>query len=146
MKYGNIDVELTKEQEDALKDLLPICKEREFDYTPKDMRALPEAVRPVFRLQTLTAADKLDLQSAAKASTNDESGVPLARGDYARGVIERGLLGWRQFYSQDGAEIVYDKAHAVDLLGSSTTLLLDLVSTILMAGRLSREERLGLTL
>lgn len=140
MKYRDVDVELTKEQEDALRRFLPISKEREFDYTPDAFTVLPEGQRPVFRLRELNGVETLDLQEAARRATTD--GAPLANGAYARGVVERGVVAWRNFFAQDGCEIEYDQSKVCDLLG--TSLLLDLMAAILNRGKLSQEERLGL--
>ena len=140
MKYCDVDVEMTQEQEEALRRFLPISKDREFDYTPDAMKVLPEGKRPVFRLRELNGADTLDLQDAARKSLRDES--PLANGVYARDVVTRGLVGWRDFYAADGGEIPFDVSTCVEYLGA--LLLLDIMAAILGRGRLADAERLGL--
>ena len=140
MKYRDVDVELTKEQEDALRRFLPISKEREFSHTPDAMMVLPDGKRPVFLLRELNGVEALDLQEAARRAIKD--GEPLANGAYAKAVVEHGLVGWNNFYALDGAEIPFDKDKVCDTLG--TLLLLDLMAAILNRGRLSAEERLGL--
>lgn len=141
MKYRDVDIELTKEQEETFRRFVPISNQQEFDYTPQVLRILPEDKRPVFRLCELNGIDRYELQDAARRATT-EDGKPLVNGEYVRGVISRGLVGWKNFFAQDGSEVVYDAANVYGVLG--TSLLLDLTAAIMNRGTLSQEEQLGL--
>ena len=142
MKYQDVDVELTKEQEDALRRFLPISKEREFDYTPDAMMVLPVGKRPVFRLRELNSIEKIEAAEYARDAVS-QTGESFVKTGYFRTVIRYGLVGWRGLCDQTtGEEVKFRESTKFDAL--DTPLLFDLVTKIQERQNLSAEERRGL--
>jgi hypothetical protein len=140
------DIDLTPEQEAALRDYLPIKASPDFRYVPRAFRAsgLPKTTWPVFELKRLSGTEiaaSEDLMSGNVSVSAGAGKVEVKRGEYAVLMCRRGIKGWRNLYDKEGAEVAYNP-DAVNRL--SPALLFELCNAITEQADLTEAELLGL--
>lgn len=76
-----------------------------FEYVLRCDRNLPEEQRTVFLLLPLTVAEDFSLQNRI---SRQASSVGVAVGDMRRELLQRGLVGVRNFRAPDGSDVPFD--------------------------------------
>ena len=156
MSNETVDVKLTPELKKKLKGFLGFTTTSEFKYVPRIFREknedgeyiIPKELWPVFNLKGKTGIEIADEEDNSGYLDPDSNKIHLTAGKRRLGVLEKNILGWKNFRDEEGNLIEYKRVGGViyktALQRIPAPLQLELHEAINEQSRLSEEELRGL--